>query len=229
MTEAPPGKSLKERNRRPLWAVLAVNGAVFYAVAQANSFRDLGFKAILASAADLLPVGIAIVIVSVTNGLVPADVKAKLVFLRRRHALPGHRAFTRYAPSDPRTGLERLRTTLGGDLPTQPERQNDVWYNECFKKVENDPAVLDAHREFLFTRDYATLALLILATFGAASFLLIKDWRLRAGYDGWLIVQLLLARQAAVTYGGRFVCTVLARTTPTQVRREHWRDGDSHH
>ena len=95
-------KSLKEQNRWQLWLVVAVNCLFLYTVAQANSIEVSGLKTMFTDAGNLLPVGIALVVTTVLNGLLSADVKAKLVFLRWRDPLPGHRAFSRYAKSDPR-------------------------------------------------------------------------------------------------------------------------------
>ncbi len=138
MTEAASGKSLKNQNRRRLWIVIAVNCLVLYAFTQTRDIGDLDAKAILARTTDLVPVGMALAVVSVINGLVTADYKYRIVFLRWRHSLPGHRAFSQYALSDPRIDVERIKEVFGGDLSTDPVQQNKVWFNTFYRKVENE-------------------------------------------------------------------------------------------
>ena len=42
-----------------------------------------------------------------------AGMKARLVFLRWKNALPGHRAFSIYGLSDPRVDMDRIKKSLG--------------------------------------------------------------------------------------------------------------------
>ena len=86
------GKSLKEQNRWQLWILVAVNSLFLYGLVQGNAIRVDGLRAAFKDAQNLIPVGAALVIATVLNGLVSADIKARLVFLRWNHALPGHRA-----------------------------------------------------------------------------------------------------------------------------------------
>jgi hypothetical protein len=71
----------------------------------------------VAGASNLLPVGLAVVVTTVANGLLSADLKARLVFCDGKHALPGHRAFSVYAKKDPRIDFVRLQRALGNKLP----------------------------------------------------------------------------------------------------------------
>jgi len=114
------GKSLKEQNRWQLWIIVAVNSLFPYGVVQANAIGADGLRAALTDAQNLIPVGLALVVATVLNGLVSADMKARLVFLRWRHALPGHRAFTNYAVRDPRIDVSVLEKLQGGPLPVDP-------------------------------------------------------------------------------------------------------------
>ena len=215
MSAAAP-KSLKDQNRWQLWLTIAANVAAFYAVAQSELLAASGIKGLLLGATNLLPVGLALVVTSVANGL-SAEIKAKLVFLRVRHALPGHRAFSELAERDPRIDLVRLKKLLGNKMPSGPDAENRAWYR-FFKEVESDPAVLHIHREFLFTRDYAGLAFLFLFVFGVAMFVA-APWKIALAYVGVLVLQFALVRHAAATYGHRFVCTVLARKVAKPVQR----------
>ncbi len=214
---ATPPKSLKDYNRWPLWITIAGNFAVFYAVAQTDSFMALGLKGFVTGAANLLPVGLALVVTSITNGLLDASMKARLVFLRWHHALPGHRAFSKYAPADPRIDMARLKKAVGNKMPTPPDEENRAWYR-MYKEMESDSAITHVHREFLFARDYTAFAFLFLLGFGTASFFLVSQTKVALIYCACLLLQFVIVRQAAGTYGVRFVTTVLARKAAKATR-----------
>jgi hypothetical protein len=90
-------KSLKDNNRLYISLFVIMNALGLYVVAQTNTIAFSGFKALLTEATNILPVGIAFIVAAVSNGLLSADMKARLVFLRWNHALPGHRSFSKYA------------------------------------------------------------------------------------------------------------------------------------
>lgn len=205
-----PVRSLKDHNRWPLWLTIAGNFAVFYAVAQTDSFIEIGAKGFITGAANLLPIGLALIVTSIANGLLDASMKARLVFLRWHHALPGHQAFSSYAPADPRIDMGRLKKAMGNKMPVAPDDQNTAWYR-IYKEMESDPAIMQVHREFLFTRDYTAFAFLFLVGFGTASLFLVNEKKVALTYIGCLLLQFLVVRWAAANYGVRFVTTVLAR------------------
>jgi hypothetical protein len=117
---AEAGKSLKEQNRWQLWIIVAVNSLFLYGVVQADAIKADGLRSAFTDAQNLVPVGLALVIATVLNGLVSADMKARLVFLRWHYALPGHRAFSKYAVRDPRIDSSSLEKLHGGPLPVDP-------------------------------------------------------------------------------------------------------------
>jgi hypothetical protein len=106
---APAGKSLKEQNRWQLWLILAANVVAFYFVLQSDVLSTAGLKGIFATVSNLLPIGLAIVVTTVLNGVLKSSVKDRLVFLRWKDALPGHRAFSEYGPADPRIDMAALK------------------------------------------------------------------------------------------------------------------------
>jgi hypothetical protein len=163
----------------------------------------------ITSASNLLPVGLAFIVTSVANGLLNASWKARLVFLRWQHALPGHRAFGKYALADPRIDVDQLKRLLGNGWPEGPEAENRAWYR-IFKEVEAAPEVQHTHREYLIMRDYTGLSALFVIGLGAAAIGLVHSWRITAVCCLVLVLQFLVVRHAAATYGERFVCTVLA-------------------
>ncbi len=209
MTAVPP-RSLKDQNRWQLWLTIAANFAVFYMACQADALVEAGIIGLLTGATNLLPIGLALIVTSVANGLLNAAMKARLVFFRWHHALPGHRAFVKYGPADPRIDMSRLKTVLGNKMPVSPEDQNRVWYR-FYKELENEPAIIQSRREFLFNRDYAAFAFLFLIGFGPASLWATNFSHLAWIYCTFLLGQFLVVRHVAATYGVRFVTTVLAR------------------
>jgi hypothetical protein len=209
VTDGGNSKSLKDENRWQLWLTIALNAVAFYTVAQSEAIAAAGWKGLFATAPDLLPVGFAFIVTSLASGLLSANMKARLVFLRWTRALPGHRAFSEHAPTDPRVDLDQLKKYLGNKLLEGPEAENKVWYR-IFKEVEAAPEVRHIHREFLFMRDYTSFSVLFLAGLGIATLILVQPWRLALTYCLVLLLQFIIVRHVAATYGARFVCTVLA-------------------
>jgi hypothetical protein len=82
--------------------------------------------------------------------------KARFVFLRWHHALPGNRAFSRYAHRDPRIDKATLVQQIDMKSLRSPEAENAAWYR-LYKEVHNDPSVQQIHCEFLLLRDYVDL------------------------------------------------------------------------
>lgn len=208
MSKAVGAKSLKSANQPRLWFVIAANTIVLFAIAQWDHISAFGLKALFTSAINLAPVSLAFVVTTLANGLVSADMKSRLVFLRWHHVLPGHRAFSQYAQSDPRIDPAALRKSLGKAYPETPEAENSTWYR-LSKQEEQAPEVQYIHREFLFARDYAALAALLFAGFTATAFAA-APLRVALIYGSALLLQFLITRHVAATYGARFVCTVLA-------------------
>lgn len=212
-------KSLKAQNRWQLWFIIAANSLFLYGVVEANAIQIDGIRSIFTDASKLVPFGLAVVIATVLNGLLPATAKARLVFLRWRNTLPGHRAFTRYMIADPRIDPDAVQRAVGGPLPVNPVEQNRVWYR-LYKTVENDPAIAQVHRDFLLTRDYTALAVLFLVFYGGAGYYSIPSPKIATIYAVLLLIQCIVVRQAAFHYGIRFVTSVLARVGLVPTRRE---------
>jgi hypothetical protein len=204
------GKSLKEQNRWQIWIIVAANSLFLYGVVQANAIKLDGLRTAFKDAEKLVPVGLALVIATVLNGLVSADTKARLVFLRWHYALPGHRAFSAYAVRDPRIDVPALEKLHGSPLPVDPVEQNRAWYR-IYKMMEGDAAVRQGHRDFLLLRDYTGLAAVFIILYGATALYTVPSMKASLAYLLVLVAQYLLVRQAACNYGIRFVTTVLAR------------------
>jgi hypothetical protein len=204
------GKSLKDQYRWQLWIIVAVNTLFLYGVVQANAIKIEGLRAIFTDAQNLLPVGVALIVATVLTGLLSSEAKARLVFLRWHHALPGHRAFSVHAVRDPRIDVAALEKIHGAAFPEDPVEQNRAWYR-IYKTIENDPAVRHVHRDFLLLRDYVSLSAVFIVLYGAAGFFAIPSTKVASVYLLVLALQFILVRQAASNYGTRMVTTVLAR------------------
>lgn len=134
--------------------------------------------------------------------------KARIVFMKWRHPLPGAEAFTRHALSDDRIDLPSLQKEVG-QFPTDPREQSALWY-KLYRSMRNDPAVAQVHREFLFTRDYACIALMLVVFLGLIGLHEITSRSVALTYWTLLLVQFALVSQSARVHGRRFVTTVLA-------------------
>lgn len=162
-------KSLKDQNRWQLWLAIVANAGAFYLVMQWDAITIDGIKTLITKASNFLPLGLTIVAVTVINGILSPEAKARIVFLRWRHALPGHRAFSELAPKDTRIDMDRLKKLCGNKFPTTPEEENSVWY-ALYKSIKQEPSVEHVQRDFLLTRDYASFVALATIGFGVAAF-----------------------------------------------------------
>ncbi len=205
-------KSLKEQNNWKLWLIVAANALFFYGILITHEISLSGLKAVFSEAQNLLPAGFAGIIATVLNSLPSSTTKARLVYLLWDNALPGHRAFSRYAPRDPRINMDALTKLFKGKLPSDARAQNGEWYKH-FRTVENEPKVYDVHRDFLLLRDYTSFAALCLVTFAPLSFVLFTPVRTACFYLAILVVQFFIVRQAAANCGIRMVTNVLALKT----------------
>lgn len=204
--------SLKAQNSLGLNAILAANLVVFVLVVRAQPILELGLKGLWTAGEGAGWMAVAGVVMTILNGLVSAPMKARLVFLRWRDALPGHRAFSVHGPHDARVDMAKVEALLGGTLPQGAAAENTAWY-ALINAHKDEITVAEVHKHFLYARDYTALALLALVVLGPTCVLLARGSFPSWVYVAGLAAQLVLARQAAATYGVRFVGTVLARAT----------------
>jgi hypothetical protein len=205
--------SLKHGYRWRLFAVLAANLIVLYAAVTYDVIRLDGISAVTsdwqAAWKNIGSVAVAFAITTILNGLLSSDAKARLIFWRWRNPLPGCRAFSHYLTRDPRIDFGALERALG-TLPTEPAAQNALWYQRIYKIVQNDPVVLQVHKDFLFSRDYTALSLLFLVFLGAAGAYAIAAPKTMWIYLALLAAQLVATMIAARNYGTRLVTTSVA-------------------
>ena len=205
---------LKDSYKWPLRAMAALNVAIFWAVVFTRAdFSEIGALLSSLSIKDGTVGLIASIGAFVLDGLLSADTKARIIYWKYTHPLPGSRAFSEHLKEEPRADPDRLAQQWGV-FPDDPVEQNRLWYR-IYKNVEEEIRVHEAHRAWLFSRDIAAYAVLFLAFFGIATLISDTPWTSARWYLVWLVGQYLLAIAAARTYGVRFVRTVLTIASQT--------------
>lgn len=204
----PKNKALKDENRLPILLVFLINLAVLVLAIKTNSALVGGVDVLVKEWQSLIPAGLGVVISGILNEQLDEKTKARLVFWRWADPLPGGDAFTVHMLADPRIDVDALKKKFG-PFPETRREQNARWYG-MYRSIENDPSVVQAHRNYLFARDYAGISVLLIVVFGSIGFWQIPSLRTAALYLLALIVQYLVVRQAAKNNGIRFVTTVLA-------------------
>jgi hypothetical protein len=199
------GSALKQANKWALAGVVVINLALFLALLNGTVADWTSLSSTLLRA---LPAGVGVALIGVLNAQFTAETKARLVFMRWRNPLPASRAFSHYVHQDPRINLRRLAEIIG-PFPTDPKEQNARWYG-LYTSLKDDPSVIQVHREYLFTRDYACLAAMMFVLLTPLGFFTFPAWRLALAFLGAVLIQFLLASRAARHHGIRFVTTVLA-------------------
>lgn len=150
-------KTLKSQNLKWLWSVVAVDALALALIASPEILSPASVRSL--AWVRLLAAGVAPVVVLLLTSLLSADAKAVIVFWRAKETLPGHRAFSVYAPSDSRINIDALRKNVGS-FPDDPREQNTLWF-KLYKKVESEVTVAQAHRHYLLFRDLAAMSLLL--------------------------------------------------------------------
>lgn len=201
-------RPLKVMNAARLGAVVIANLVLYAVVVRGEEIAVGGWPMAWRTASELAPAGLLLVFVTVASGLLSPMAKARLVFWRWSHPLPGCRAFSVHAKRDARVNVPALRAKLGTFPKTEPE-QNAAWYR-LYRSIEDNAAVTQVHRDFLFTRDYAALSALSIPPLGVAALAQAGSARQAATYLAALVAQYLVTRSAGANYGKRFVSTVLA-------------------
>lgn len=199
-------KALKGRNMAWLVATLILDFLVLLAMIFHTSIEELTPSKLVfirSSLTALLPIPVLLL-----SSLMSADIKAVLVFWRFTNPLPGSRAFTVHAPSDPRIDLARLKKNIGV-FPVTERDQNAKWYG-LYKKVDSAPSVVDSHKNYLLFRDIAALSLLLTLLVPIVMHFSGVDVTRSLVCAAWFLGQYIVAALAAKTTGIRFVQNVLA-------------------
>ena len=187
-------KSLKSKNLKWLWSVVALDAVAFILLAfpallTFETLKNFAWMRVLVA-------GISPVVVLLLTSLLSADVKAVIVFWHVKETLPGHRAFSVYAPRDSRINVDALRKNVGA-FPDNPREQNALWF-KLYKKVESEVTVAQAHRHYLLFRDLAAMSLLL-----APIATLVLYLSGATSPSAWIAFTLLCTQYAATALAGR--------------------------
>jgi hypothetical protein len=155
-----------------------------------------------------LPIALAGVLTGVLNSQLSATAKARIVFLEWTNPLPGSRAFTKYLNRDSRINPAVINSRFG-PLPKDPVEQNQKWYS-IYLTVQDLAQVADANKNYLFGRDYASLMALAILFLGPLSLALIQSPLTCIGYISILLLQYIVAANAARNHAVRLITNVLA-------------------
>lgn len=211
-------KELKPQNVPRLALFFGLNVAVLLILAdgQTANFTIEQFVTTVGTMQNGVIVLVTSLAVIVLDGLVPERVKEFLVFLRLKHPLPGSRAFTEIAPKYPEyISLATLKRRIR-PWPTEKQaaRQNKLWL-DLSVKYGGDPAVSQAHRSYLLTKEMTSLSMIFVPVFAITLYLLKATTTYVVGvYAVALFMQLALVALASRNYGTRLVIIVLSRAAP---------------
>lgn len=199
--------SLKEQNKKALWAAMIANALAFALVVQGQAVVVKDLATTIKDWSALVPATTALVLVGLLNALLDSNAKARLVFWRWSCPMPGAEAFTKWGPRDDRVDMTAVGLKFG-PLPHDRAAQNKLWYR-LYQTVQTLPAVEQVHREFLLARDIASLTVILFLVLAPAAFVFMPVVT-AAVYVGALLVEYAIATRAARVHGARFVTTVLA-------------------
>jgi uncharacterized membrane protein len=203
--------SLKDSYRLHLFAALAANLTIYYALVNSLSLSDFKLDTAATHLAALLPGGLAVALCGILNSQLTYLQKARIVFLRWRDPLPASRAFSLHAPRDPRIDMKAVRTKWA-PLPKKADAQNALWYR-IYQQEQGTVAVAHLNRHWLFARDYASMCVLLFVALGALGILQMPDALSWSAFAGVVLAQFFFARRSAVHYAERFITTVIAQAT----------------
>lgn len=202
--------SLKAENGKAIWLLVSADFVVIVLALTGFAFTQASLSELAQSALvrGLLFAAVGPLIAVFLNDLLPSNTKASIVFWRFKDALPGHRAFSEHAESDPRIDMAVLKKKIG-EFPQSPRDQNTCWYR-LYQKHQSNVIIKDSHKRFLLFRDSCSLTLLIIAIAGIASTMSRVSLGVQALLLGGLAVQFFWLTLSARNTGIRLVQNVLA-------------------
>lgn len=201
--------SLKDTYRWQLFAALAANLALYYALVKGMTLVEIQPDTVLTHVAGLLPSGLAVALSGIISAQLTPLQKARIVFLRWTDPLPGSRAFSHHAASDPRVDMRAVQAKWA-PLPNDPHKQNALWYR-IYQQEQETQAVRHLNRSWLFARDYACICVFVFFTLGAVGILQMPSIASWSIFIAIVSAQFLLAKRSAVHHAERLVTTVIAQ------------------
>jgi hypothetical protein len=204
-------RSHKDINRWPLLSALAANLMLYYALMRGLDLSTLTTSEGLTHLKLFLPGGLAIALCGILNAQLAPLMKARIVFMKWKDPLPGCEAFSKYMIEDHRIDIKVVKS-MWGPLPADPQSQNALWYR-IYQGERDTPAVSQTSRHWLFARDYACVIALLLPLLAMVGIVQMHGIAPYATMLVVLLVQFLLASQAARTNAIRLVSTVIAQAS----------------
>jgi hypothetical protein len=206
MSKPDSDRSLKSLNMK--WLVLLVSlDVVIVLLFVAPEFIEGASWSTVAVMRGLVTALLPVIVLLLT-GMLSHEVKARLVYWKWANPYPGCEAFSRHGPADARIDMVALKKNVG-DLPSDAAEQNKKWF-KLYKLVDDDKAVVEAHKLYLMYRDMATMSLLLVVLVPLGL------WLGGAPPSTLWITALMFAIQFVVcclgarNSGTRFVCNVLS-------------------
>jgi hypothetical protein len=207
-------KSLKEQNAWLIRTALVLQAAAFaYVVFQPFPIIQFAEPGLARKMQDFLaPGSISLGLIALTRlvllGLIPPQLRDRLIHWRWANPLPGSRAFTKIGPSDPRVDMNKLQKKYGA-LPTEPAEQDRLFYS-IYRKLADDVGVLDAHKSYLAARDLGTINFLLMILLLPVAAWFAQDGKTLTLYAVFLVLAYVVMCLAAQVYGMRLVQNSLA-------------------
>lgn len=195
-------KNIKDEYKSLLNTFLGVHLAIFYIVLFGASELKLLSEDKFFKGGFLLLLPILSIVL---NGLIPNNIKEFLVFWRFKNRLPGYRAFSIYGQKDSRVDLKALENKYPEILKEEFD-ENKLWY-KIYLAYQEYPSVWDAQKNYLFTRDIASLSVY----FVVISFVLEIFFKINLE-SMWLLIFLeyFILMISCRVYASKFVTNVLA-------------------
>ena len=195
-------RTLKDQNAARLITIWALNAFFFLWIFLDWRISTDNWESLL-----LGPLGV--VLASIVNGLVGSDTKAKIVFWKWNHPLPGTRVFSELIKRDNRINQSRAELQVKGIFKLSPDEQNILWF-EYYASVQTNPLVISSERGYLFYRDYVSM----LAIFSIPALLFgyyySENMHSSVIYAISMALQYSLVMPVAIRTGNRFATTVVA-------------------
>lgn len=203
-------KSIKETYQKHLWTFIVINAAIFWSlyIYGEVSYKDVEITFMSFFDKKTLLFALLPLLTIILNGIISNALKEFIVFWKVKNRLPGHRAFSRFVEMDSRVDKNSLIQKYG-EFPNNPKEQNSLWY-KIYKQHNKVPIIWNSHRDFLLTRDLASLGFIFIIVFGIAAFFIEVTLNTQIIYLSFLLMQVLILAITAKNYGNRFVCNVLA-------------------
>lgn len=205
-------KTLKDQNAARLITIWALNAFFFLWM-----FLDWRISADNWQSLLLGPLGV--VFVSIANGLVGSDTKAKIVFWRWNHPLPGTRVFSELIKRDNRINQSKAELQIKGISNFSPDEQNILWF-EYYASVQANPLVISSERGYLFYRDYASMLVIFSIPALFFGYYYSESAHNSVAYAISMAIQCFLVMPVAIRTGNRFATTVVAVKFAQESRKQ---------